>query len=221
MCIVQETDPKGPERYKCAQASCAKCLEALLDQHRGLVRAVIRRQWTGGVAYADLEQEGRLALWRAIMSYDPTRGWAFSTYAWVAIKRNIWQEVAQWEKKTGAHNLPEPPNPLTLAEKRLDVSQRDNVLREMVQCLPPRLRLVIWAAYGLDGEGARSLAAIGRELGISRERVRQLHNEALRQLRRPDRSGSLWPSLAAERTHYQYMQQRNRICLRQRRRRRP
>jgi RNA polymerase sigma factor (sigma-70 family) len=154
------------------------------------------------------------------MSYDPTQGWAFSTYAWVVIERHIWQVVARWERKTGTHNLPEAPNPLTLAEKRLDVSQRNHVLREIVQRLSPRLRLVIWAAYGLDGEPARSLAAIGRELGISRERVRQLHNEALRQLRRPDRSAFLWPSMAAERTHYQYMQQRNRKCLRQRRRRR-
>ena len=221
MCIVQETDPKGPERYQCSQAGCAKCLEALLEQHRGLIRAVIRRQWTAGVAYADLEQEGRMALWRAIMSYDPSRGWAFSTYAWVAIERCIWRLIARWERKTGPHLLLEPPNPLALAEKRLDVSQRNHVLREIVQCLSPRLRLVIRAAYGLDGEGARSLAAIGRELGISRERVRQLHNEALRQLRRPDRSGSLWLSLATDRAHYQYMQQRNRICLRQRRRRRP
>ena len=207
MCIVQETDPNEPERFVCAQAGCANCVEDLLDQHRGLIRAVIRRQWTGEVAYADLEQEGQMALWRAIMNYDPARGWAFSTYAWVAIERCIWRVVNQWEGNTGPYILPEQPNPLTLAEKRLDVSQRDTVLREMVLCLPPRLRLVIWAAYGLGGEEARSLAAIGRELGISRERVRQLHDEALHQLRRPDRSGSLWPGLAIDRAHYQYMQQ--------------
>ena len=220
MCIVQEIDPKGSEHYECAQAGCAKCLEVLLNRHRTLIRAVIKRQWTGSVAYADLEQEGRMGLWRAIMRYDPTRGWTFSTYAWVAIERQIWQAVTRWEKKTGVYTLPEVPNPLRLAERRLEVGQRNHVLREIVQRLTPRLRLVIWAAYGLDGEGARSLAAIGRELGISRERVRQLRNEALRQLRRPDRSASLWPSWAAERADYQYMQRRNRHCLRQRRRRR-
>jgi len=172
------------------------------------------------MAYADLEQEGRLGLWRAIMRYEPARGWTFSTYAWVAIERQIWQAVARWEKKTGAYTLPEAPNPLRLAERRLEVGQQEHALREIVQCLTPRLRLVIWAAYGLDGEGARSLAAIGREWGISRERVRQLRNEALRQLRRPEHSGSLWPGWAAERSDYQTMQRRNRHCLRQRRRRR-
>lgn len=220
MCIVQGIDPKGPERYECAQAGCSQCSEALLDQHRGLVHAVIRRQWTGRMAYADLEQEGQMALWRAIMGYDPGRGWAFSTYAWVAIERHIWQVVARWERKTGFPKLPEAPNPLTLAEKRLDVDQRDHVLREIVHTLSPRLGLVIEATYGLDGEEARSLAAIGRELGISRERVRQLRNEALRQLRQADRSASLWPSCATTRADYQYMQRRNRHCLRQRRRRR-
>lgn len=220
MCIVQEIEQKGPEQYECAQAGCAKCLEALLKRHRTLVHAVIKRQWTGSVAYADLEQEGRLGLWRAILGYDPSRGWAFTTYAWVAIKRHIWQEVARWEKKTGAYTLPDAPNPLRLAEQQLEVGQRNRVLQEMIQSLNPRLRLVIRAAYGLDGDGARSMAAIGRELGLSRERVRQLRNEALRQLRRPERSGSLWPSWAEGRADYQYMQRRNRHCLRQRRRRR-
>ena len=220
MCIVQEIEPKEPEQYECAQAGCAKCLEALLKRHRTLVHAVIKCQWTGSVAYADLEQEGCLGLWRAIMGYDPARGWTFSTYAWVAIERHIWQEVARWEKKRGWPKLPEAPNPLRLAERQLEVGQRDRVLREIVQSLNPRLRLVIRAAYGLDGAEARSLAAIGRELGLSRERVRQLRNEALRQLRQPQRSGSLWSSWAAERADYQFMQRRNRHCLRQRRRRR-
>lgn len=220
MCILQGIEPNRPERYACAQAGCSECLEVLLGQHQGLVHAVIRRQWTGRADYADLEQEGRVALWRAIMGYDPARRWVFSTYAWVAIKRHIWQIVARWERKAGVYNLPQAPNPLTLAEQRLEVGQRDHLLREIVQCLTPRLRLVIWAAYGLDGEEARSLAAIGRELGISRERVRQLRNEALRQLRRPERSASLWPSCATARADYRFMQRRNRHCLRQRRRRR-
>jgi len=83
MCIVQEVGLQGPEQYMCAQAGCAKCLETLLQQHRRLVHAVIKRQWAGSVVYADLEQAGSLGLWRAIMGYDPAQGWTFSTYAWV------------------------------------------------------------------------------------------------------------------------------------------
>ena len=58
-------------------------------------------------------------------------------------------------------------------------------LREELECLPERLRKLIVAHYGLDGTGGRSLAEIGREWGLSRERVRQLRNNALVLLRLP------------------------------------
>ena len=58
-------------------------------------------------------------------------------------------------------------------------------LVEVVKKLPARLRRLIRLAYGLDGPGPYSLAAIGRQWGISRERVRQLHNDALALLRLP------------------------------------
>ena len=37
--------------------------------------------------------------------------------------------------------------------------------------------------FGLDGEGGRTLEQVGVELGITRERVRQLETRALRELR--------------------------------------
>ncbi len=43
------------------------------------------------MAYEDLLQEGRIALWQAIMHFDPQRGVAFSIYAGVAIQRRIWR----------------------------------------------------------------------------------------------------------------------------------
>jgi DNA-directed RNA polymerase sigma subunit (sigma70/sigma32) len=58
-------------------------------------------------------------------------------------------------------------------------------LLEVVGKLPARLGRVIRLAYGLDGQGRYSLAAIGREWGVSRERMRQLRNDALALLRLP------------------------------------
>jgi len=58
-------------------------------------------------------------------------------------------------------------------------------LMEALRVLPERLRQVIKLSYGLGKEPARSLASIGREWGISRERVRQLRNDGLVLLRIP------------------------------------
>ena len=52
-------------------------------------------------------------------------------------------------------------------------------------CLPERLRQVIELACGWGGQAPLSLAAIGRQWGVTRERVRQLHDEGLGFLRLP------------------------------------
>jgi DNA-directed RNA polymerase sigma subunit (sigma70/sigma32) len=63
------------------------------------------------VAYDDLAQEGRIALWRAVLGFDAQRGVAFSTYAGVAVKRQIWQAVARARR----HRRGPPPfDPVSL-----------------------------------------------------------------------------------------------------------
>jgi RNA polymerase primary sigma factor len=45
------------------------------------------------------------------------------------------------------------------------------------------MQRVLVLRFGLDGEGPRTLEDIGAELGVTRERVRQLESRALRELR--------------------------------------
>lgn len=49
--------------------------------------------------------------------------------------------------------------------------------------LPPRQRLVLERRYGLNDQGTQTLAEIATELGLTRERVRQIQSEALKRLR--------------------------------------
>ena len=49
--------------------------------------------------------------------------------------------------------------------------------------LPARQRLVLQRRYGLNDEGTQTLAEIAAELGLTRERVRQIQSEALVRLR--------------------------------------
>jgi len=49
--------------------------------------------------------------------------------------------------------------------------------------LPQRQRLVLERRFGLDDHGVQTLAEIAEELGLTRERVRQIQTEALKRLR--------------------------------------
>jgi RNA polymerase primary sigma factor len=68
-------------------------------------------------------------------------------------------------------------------EEELSVSLEQDVLRRAVAQLPDREREVVKRRYGLNGDrDPASLEAIGRELGLTRERVRQIEAQALEQL---------------------------------------
>lgn len=57
--------------------------------------------------------------------------------------------------------------------------------------LDPREEMVIRRRYGLDDGKPRTLEDVGREFGVTRERVRQIESKALRKLRHPSRSKKL------------------------------
>jgi RNA polymerase primary sigma factor len=59
-------------------------------------------------------------------------------------------------------------------------------LKEAIERLPERHRYVLVRRYGLDDREPATLAEVGDELGISRERVRQLQREAERMLARSE-----------------------------------
>jgi RNA polymerase primary sigma factor len=67
-------------------------------------------------------------------------------------------------------------------EDEVDAVFRGDAVRRAVSKLPERQRDVISLRFGLVGDGPNSLEQVGRQLGITRERVRQIEAEALRRL---------------------------------------
>ena len=221
MCIVHPFPLEGPAAFVCAQAGCQTCLDALMDRHKGLVHHVLRRQGSGLATYDDVLQEGRIALWQAILHFDPQRGIAFSTYAGAAIQYRIW-DTAQWADPP----IPEPPvnsawDPLQAVDEKLWRTAVREALIEAVSQLPERLSQVVTAAYGLDGKPPRTLAAIGRRFGVTREMARYWRNNGLVLLRLPTFSARLRQLCDQDdRAAYMHSQSLTRAWLRGRRRRR-
>jgi RNA polymerase primary sigma factor len=69
-----------------------------------------------------------------------------------------------------------------LPEETVEVRLRRQALRSALASLPEREREVVTLRYGIDGREPRTLEEIGRCLGLTRERVRQIELESLRRL---------------------------------------
>jgi len=159
-----------------------------LAEHERLVHWVVRRQWLGELSYAEAVQAGRIALWRALRRYDPQRGYAFSTYAVPAIERAIWRAVAQARPAPQEVLVPHPPQAAPDLDEVVENGLLWRALYRLVTRLPHPLYEVVVARYGLNGDAPKTFAAIGRMLGVTRQRAHQRHVEALLWLAHPAHS---------------------------------
>ena len=64
-------------------------------------------------------------------------------------------------------------------------------IEEVLDTLNEREQRVLRLRFGLDDGKARTLEEVGREFGVTRERIRQIEAKALRKLRHPQRSKKL------------------------------
>lgn len=70
--------------------------------------------------------------------------------------------------------------------EKLKIEKEKNpkdVIFELIQNLPERSKKIIISRFGLDGEGLQTLDKIGKDYGITRERVRQIESEAIVKLK--------------------------------------
>jgi len=81
------------------------------------------------------------------------------------------------------HFIPDhdaPPPEATVSTTIL----RDEIERALAT-LTPRERKILRLRFGLDDDRPRTLEEVGREFGLTRERIRQIQTKALKRLRRP------------------------------------
>ena len=78
----------------------------------------------------------------------------------------------------------------TPEEVAMRMITRDDVIRALDD-LPPRLKLLLILRFGFLDDRPRTLEEVGHELGVTRERVRQLERQALSRLRGSGRMPSL------------------------------
>jgi len=83
-----------------------------------------------------------------------------------------------------------------VAEDAVAFQMMKGDVRNVLSTLEDRERDVVVLRFGLDGHQPRTLEQIGRQFGLSRERVRQIERETMAKLRTPERADALRDYLA-------------------------
>jgi RNA polymerase sigma factor (sigma-70 family) len=124
--------------------------------------------------------EGNIGLMTAIDYFDFRRGFKFSTYAHWAILETIVKskKVKQRHDKTTLTGCSEDMFSRIIDNDRSEepeLNERNRMVRQVVDCLELRYQQVLNWYF----EKGRSLDSIATELGLSKERVRQIRDKAL------------------------------------------
>lgn len=168
------------------------------DEHDGLVAIVTKRyRWAAGqgsMDIEDIEQEGRIACWQAHLQHKPETGCAYTTLAAWKMRERCRKQM---ERMTYCVKLPQKSSreawkagkPMVVkraSEERLERVSAGNEqdpfrqrLETALAALPVRLAWIVEQRFLEE----RTLQDVGDELGLSRERVRQLESRALTALR--------------------------------------
>jgi len=164
--------------------------EQLISANMRLVASIAKRHASATDNFFELLSDGNLSLMRAVEKFDYSRGNKFSTYAsWAIMKnyaRSIPSEKVQRDRFiTGQEELFETATDLRSDELGQLVSEdrAQKQVNRLLECLDERERRIIQMRQGLAGEPERTLEECGREMGITKERVRQLEKRGMDKLR--------------------------------------
>ena len=178
--------------------------EALIKANLKFVPSVAKQFKGCGLPFADIIEEGNIGLVTAIDRFDPKKDNKVISYAiwWIrkcileAIeKRSTWdaENLDDFTKKETSLNdehkdeIPEGniivPEKIDLGENTDTPVDTKQILEELFEGVPERERYIISDYFGLDGVKPKTLDEIGEEFNLTKERVRQLNEKALRKMR--------------------------------------
>ncbi|MDE6646250.1 MAG: sigma-70 family RNA polymerase sigma factor [Prevotella sp.] len=177
--------------------------DALITGNMGYVVTLARQYKSELLSTDDLVSEGCIGLMKAADKFDPNRGKPFVTFAAPYIRQSIEEAISRITGEVpvmstdeslpvGSNNnftllnvLEDPDAPR--ADHALEQHTLSDELTKAISTLNEREQAVVRRFFGIDYQ-RMTMAEIGEELGLKRERVRQIRDKAMRKLKKQDPS---------------------------------
>jgi RNA polymerase primary sigma factor/RNA polymerase sigma factor len=158
--------------------------DSLVTENMGLIGFVLKKLMYRGdvkaIGWDEAFAVGAQTLVQCSRGFDPKRGFAFTTYAHRAICNDI-VKAAQKEMKA---RLPTVELSLDPAESLGDETPFDEErLPLLLDRLRGRFRLVVEMYYGITTREPMTYKEIAADLGLSWQRVQQMHDKAVGKMR--------------------------------------
>ncbi|SIN73947.1 RNA polymerase primary sigma factor [Singulisphaera sp. GP187] len=141
--------------------------------------------------FFELVSDGNISLMQAVEKFDFSLGFKFSTYAsWAVIKnfaRTLPKEKSLRDRFVTGQDLvfeATADHRAASYEFESDNHRNEETVQSMLGRLNDRERRILIGRYGIGGADELTLERLGHELGITKERVRQIESRAQEKLRR-------------------------------------
>lgn len=190
------------ERYK--KNNDMKARDKIITSNLKFVASVAKQYMGMGLSYADLIAEGNMGLMKAMDKFDYEKGYKTISYSVWWIRQSI-LEALKKRNSTNGDDLPETKIGEEGTElefndyedgsanddeyidesdfDELKYSEEIRLVSKLISCLTERERFIVANYFGLGDCEELTLDKIGEELNLTKERVRQIKEGALKKLR--------------------------------------